>query len=201
MREVELQVVQVEVHNVGELRFQSNSRLRRVTSTRILDQNLRQSVVLNNCFCLSTSTATTRDDNSRCRGVTSTRICNCNLGKDRCIEELQVDWECNLRTQGVVMGVTITKLIVFQSLDLTNLSTSEEHSSATTLIRDHNLNLTTRTRQCRSKDAWDSININRTEGISLTRVSQSNLTDGTRSSLCIVFNGDITETTFTITNN
>ena len=114
---------------------------------------------------------------------------------------MQVDRECNLRAQSVVMGVTITKLVVFQSLDLTNLSTSKEYSSTRTLRRNDHFQFCTRTRQCGSKNTFNTINVDTCSGVTLTRISQSNISNSARSDLIINLNGDLNKTTFTITQD
>ena len=80
--EGELKQTQVKVNNIVERRLQIYTRCRRISSTRIFDQNLIQTTILDCCFSNSTRTATTRDNNSRCLRITRTRIINSNTGKN-----------------------------------------------------------------------------------------------------------------------
>ena len=139
MREVKLQIVKVKVNNIVKLRLQGYSRFGRITCTRILNLNLIQSVVSNDCNCFSTETTATFNDNARSRGITSTRICDLDLRQNRGIEQLKVDRECNLWFQCIVMRVTITKFVVLKFFDLTDISTSQEYRCTATLIRNNNL--------------------------------------------------------------
>ena len=74
VREVELQITQVNVDNVVKFRLQGNSRFGRITRTRVFDDNFRKSVVLDDCFCFCTRSTATTDNHSRNGGVTRTRI-------------------------------------------------------------------------------------------------------------------------------
>ena len=112
---------------------------------------------------------------------------------------MQVDWEGDLRTQSVVMGVTITKFIVLKSLNLTNLLTSEEYGSTTTFGGDDNLKFSTRTAQSGAKDTFHTINVNNTKCVSFTRICQIDFSDTASTSNLIQFHSNVTKTTFTVT--
>ena len=185
VREVKLQIVEVKVNNVVKLRLQRNCGLRRVTSTRILDNNLIESIILNNCDCGSALPATTFNNNCRSRCITSTRICDLDFGKNRSIEELEVDWEGNFRFQSIIVRISETKLIILKSLDLTDIFTSQEDGCTATFARNDNADRSTRSRQCGTKNTRNSVNINACCGITLTRVYNCNTTDCSRSSFLI----------------
>ena len=65
VREVKLQITQVNVNNVVKFGLQGDSRFRRVTRTRVLDDNFRKSVVLDDCFCFCTRSTATSNNHSR----------------------------------------------------------------------------------------------------------------------------------------
>ena len=201
MREVKLQIVEVEVDNVVKLRLQCDSRLGRVTSTRILDQNLRKTIILDNCLCICTFTTATFDDHSRSGCVTTTRVGDLNLRKNRGIEELQVNWEGNFRFQGIVMRITETKLIILQSSDLTDILTSQEDRCAFTLFGDDDGNRCTRSSKSCTQDTRDSVNIDASSGITFTRISYGCFSDGARSDFIVKFNCNGCFTTFTIASD
>ena len=201
MWEVELQIVQVKVDNVVKLRLQGYSRFGRITCTRILNLNLIQSVVSNDCNCFSTKTTATFNDNARSRGITSTRICDLDLGQNGGVEQLKVNRECNLWFQCIVMGITITKFVVLKFFDLTNVLTCQEHGCSTTFRRNDNLQICTRTSQLGSKNTLDRINIDATCSVSLARISNNDASNSTRTNFLIYCNSDAAKTTFTITKD
>ena len=201
VREVKLQIVEVKVNNVVKLRLQRNWRLRWVSSTRILDNDLTKSVILNNGNCISTFAATTFNNNCRSRCITSTRINNLNFGKNRSIEELEVNREGNFWFQGVIVWITETKFVILQSLDLTDVFTSQEDRCTATFARNDDIYSTTRSRQGGTKNARNSVNINACSVITLTWVSNIDFSDCTRSSFFIWKDCNGYFTAFTVSND
>ena len=169
MWESKLQETQIKVDNIIERRLQFDRGFRRITRTRVFNNDVTQSTILNYRFSDSTRSTTTSNNNSRCLSISRTRISYCDTFKDRCGVKLCVDWECNLWTQSVVMRIIITKVIVLKSLDLTNAITFSEDRSTSTKRRDNNLNVCTRTCCTNAKNAINCLNINRSSCISSTR--------------------------------
>ena len=98
------------------------------------------------------------------------------------------------------MRITETKFVVLQFLNLTDALTLQEHRCTRTFIRNHNLKLCTRTCKQGSKDARNSINVDRCSFISFTSRRESDIGDNT-SEISIILNCNVTTCTFTITSN
>ena len=101
------------------------------------------------------------------------------------------------------MRIIITKIIVLEFLDLTNLITLSEHRCTRTEGRNNNLNFSTRTSQTSTKNTINRININSCSGITFTRRGNRNCLNLSRD--CITFrvstisNSNFYQSTFTIT--
>ena len=114
---------------------------------------------------------------------------------------MQVDREGDLRFQSVVMGITITKLIILEFLDLTDVLTSQEDRCTSALIWNDDTQISTRTSQRGTKNTLDSININACSRISLTRIGNGYANDSARTDFFINCDFNAAETAFAVTVN
>ena len=195
MWEGKLEQTQVKVNNIVERRLQRNCGCRRISCTRIFNDDLIQSTIRNSRFGSCSRSTTTRNNYRRCLRITRTRISNSNTIQDAGRCQLTVQWECNFRTQCVVMGIIITKVVVLKFLNFTNFSAFCEYRSTCTKRRNDNLKICTRTSKARSKNTINTSNIDRCCSISLTRRgynSSSNLSRNSSSfSILGIFNSNV----------